>query len=137
MTAQDLANDSHLRERGYLWEFPNPQAPAVGSRIFAGRPFRDPVNPMSIEKVAKLGQDNGAILAELAGLSPVEIGELESEGVVYGEPRPDETEAVIHAPRQHELSRRTPILAFVAKQLWFLLPAGSEVIPSRPNEPTL
>ena len=90
MTAHDLANDSHLRERGYLWEFTNPQAPAVGPRVFAGRPFRDPGNPMSITKVAQLGEDNAAILAELAGLSPAEIGELESAGVVYGAPRPDE-----------------------------------------------
>ena len=90
MTAQDLANDSHLRERGYMWEFSNPQAPAVGPRVFAGRPFRDPGNPTSIERVAQLGQDNEAILADLAGLSPAEIGELESEGVVLGAPRPDE-----------------------------------------------
>ena len=90
MTAQDLVNNFHLRERGYMWEFSNPQAPAVGSRLFAGRPFRDPGNPMSIAKVAGLGQDNEAILAELAGLSPAEIGELESEGVVFGAPRPDE-----------------------------------------------
>ena len=91
MTAEDLVHDSHLRERGYLWEFSNPQAPAVGSRVFAGRPYKDPGNPMSIEKVAGLGQDNDAILAELAGLSPAEIGELESEGVVFGAPRPDES----------------------------------------------
>jgi crotonobetainyl-CoA:carnitine CoA-transferase CaiB-like acyl-CoA transferase len=45
---------------------------------------------MSIAKVAGLGQDNETILAELAGLSPAEIGELESEGVVFGAPRPDE-----------------------------------------------
>ena len=90
MTAEDLVNDFHLRERGYLWEFANPQAPAVGSRVFAGRPFKDAGNPMSIAKVAGLGEDNEAILAELAGLSPAEIGELESEGVVFAAPRPDE-----------------------------------------------
>ena len=90
MNAQDLVNDLHLRERGYMSEFSNPQAPAVGSRVFAGRPYRDPGNPMSIAKVAALGQDNETILAELAGLSPAEIGELESEGVVFGAPRPDE-----------------------------------------------
>ena len=91
MTAQDLVNDTHLRERDYLWEFANPQAPAVGPRVFAGRPYRDPGNPMSIAKVAGLGEHNEAILADLAGLSAEEIGELESEGVVFGAPRPDES----------------------------------------------
>jgi benzylsuccinate CoA-transferase BbsF subunit len=90
MTAEDLVNDSHLRGRGYLWEFANPQAPEVGPRIFAGRPFRDPGNPMTIDKVAGLGQDNGAVLSELAGLSQSDIAELETSGVVFGAPRPDE-----------------------------------------------
>ena len=73
LTAHDLVNDPHLRERDYLWEFDNPQAPDVGPRVFAGRPFQDPGNPMSITKVAGLGQDNAAILTDLAGLSPAEI----------------------------------------------------------------
>ena len=34
MTAKDLVNDAHLQERGYLWEFANPQAPEVGPRVF-------------------------------------------------------------------------------------------------------
>ena len=90
MTAKDLVNDAHLQERGYLWEFANPQAPEVGPRVFAGRPFRDEGNLMSISKVAGLGQDNGPILSELAGLSQSEIAELESDGVIFGAPRPDE-----------------------------------------------
>ena len=90
MTAKDLVNDAHLQERGYLWEFANPQAPEVGPRVFAGRPFRDEGNSMSISKVAGLGQDNGPILSELAGLSQSEIAELESDGVIFGAPRPDE-----------------------------------------------
>ena len=90
MTAKDLVNDAHLQERGYLWEFANPQAPEVGPRVFAGRPFRDEANSMSISKVAGLGQDNGPILSELAGLSQSEIAELESDGVIFGAPRPDE-----------------------------------------------
>ena len=90
LTAHDLVNDPHLRERDYLWEFDNPQAPDVGPRVFAGRPFQDPGNPMSITKVAGLGQDNAAILTDLAGLSPAEISALEQDGVIYGAPRPDE-----------------------------------------------
>ena len=90
MTARDLVANAHLQERRYLWEFSNPQAPEVGSRIFAGRPFKNPGNPMSITRVAGLGQDNEAVLSELADLSPFEIRELETEGVVFGAPRPEE-----------------------------------------------
>ncbi|MDE2843565.1 MAG: CoA transferase [Chloroflexota bacterium] len=91
LTAQDLVNDPHLDARGYLWEFPNPQAPRVGPRVFAGRPFRDPGNPMAITKVAGLGQDNAEILSGLAGLSSADIEGLEADGVIFGAPRPDES----------------------------------------------
>ena len=90
MTAADLVNDAHLQARDYLWEFPNPQAPEVGPRIFAGRPFKDAGNPMAIATAAGLGQNNTEVLADLAGLSPAEIQEMEAEGVIFGAPRPDE-----------------------------------------------
>ena len=90
MTARDLVNDPHLQEREYLWEFENPQAPEVGARIFAGRPFKDPGNSISINKVAGLGQDNHGVLSDLAGISQLEIEELEGEGVIFGAPRPEE-----------------------------------------------
>jgi crotonobetainyl-CoA:carnitine CoA-transferase CaiB-like acyl-CoA transferase len=90
MTAKDLVNDPHLSQREFMWEFANPQAAEVGARIFAGRPFRDSGNPMSLDKVAGLGQDNEAILFQLAGLSPSEIAGLEADGVVFSAPRPDE-----------------------------------------------
>jgi crotonobetainyl-CoA:carnitine CoA-transferase CaiB-like acyl-CoA transferase len=90
LTAQDLVNDPHLQERGYLWEFANPQAPAVGPRTFAGRPFRDPQIPMAISRVAGLGEDNSTILGEIAELSPAEIEDLSQNGVIFGAPKPDE-----------------------------------------------
>ena len=90
MTARDLVNDEHLQARDYMWEYANPQAPEVGPRIFAGRPFRDGGNPMSITRVAGLGQDNEALLSDLAGLAASEIQALEEEGVIYGAPRPEE-----------------------------------------------
>ena len=90
MTARDLVNDPHLQERDYLWEFANPQAREVGPRIFAGRPFTDSGNPMSLNKVAGLGENNEAILSELAGLSPSEIKGMEADGVIFGAPRLDE-----------------------------------------------
>ena len=90
LTAQDLVNDPHLQERGYLWEFANPQAPGVGPRVFAGRPFRNPQLPLSIERAAALGQDNQEILSEIAGLSEGEIETLTREGIIARMPRPDE-----------------------------------------------
>ncbi len=91
MTARDLVNDRHLQEREYLWEFTNTQAPEVGPRIFAGRPYRDAGNPMTLSKVAGLGQDNGTILSELAGLTQSEISDLQNDGVTFDAPRPDES----------------------------------------------
>ena len=91
MTARDLVNDRHLQEREYLWEFTNAQAPEVGPRIFAGRPYRDAGNPMTLSKVAGLGQDNGTILSELAGLTQSEISGLQADGVIFDAPRPDES----------------------------------------------
>ena len=90
MTAEQLAHDGHLNQRGYLWEFDNPNAPEVGPRVYAGRPFRTPELPMSINKAAALGQDNEAVLKELGGLSAEEIASLAEEGVIAGAPRPDE-----------------------------------------------
>ena len=90
MTARDLVGNAHLQERRFMWEFPNTQAPEVGSRIFAGRPYRDPGNPMSIRRAAGLGEDNEAILTDLAGLSSDEIKGLIQDEVVFGIPRPEE-----------------------------------------------
>ena len=91
MTARDLVNDPHLEEREYLWEFPNAQVPEVGPRIFAGRPYRDAGNPMTLSKVAGLGQDNETILSELASLTQSEISGLQADGVIFDAPRPDES----------------------------------------------
>ena len=90
MTAEQLVNDDHLNQRGYLWEFDNPNAPEAGPRTYAGRPFRTPEIPMAITKAAALGQDNEAVLQEIAGLSPEEIASLAEEGVIASAPRPDE-----------------------------------------------
>ena len=90
MTAQDLVDDRHLRERGFLWEFANPQSPTVGPRVFAGRPFQNRQIPMSIDRAAALGQDNDAVLGEIAGLTAAEIAELAAGGVIYDAPKPDE-----------------------------------------------
>ncbi len=90
LTAQDLVNDTHLNQRGFFWEFENPQAPGVGQRTFAGRPFRIPGIPLNINKVAGLGSNNQEVLEEAAEMSPAEIEELYQAEVIFNSPKPDE-----------------------------------------------
>ena len=90
LTAQDLVNDAHLKQRGFFWEFGNPQAPGVGQRTFAGRPFQIPGIPLSINKVAGLGSNNQEVLEEAAEMSPAEIAELYQAEVIFNSPKPDE-----------------------------------------------
>ena len=84
LTAADLVNDPHLKQRGFLQEFE--QSPAVGPRTFAGRPFRMPGLPMAIRHVAGLGEHNEVVLREVAGLSQKEIRALAEEGVISHRP---------------------------------------------------
>lgn len=89
-TAQDLANNLHLDDRGFITEFDNPNAPRVGPRKYAGRPFRDPGIPMAITSAAALGEHNGAVLREVAGLSGAEIEALAASEVIATTPRTEE-----------------------------------------------
>jgi benzylsuccinate CoA-transferase BbsF subunit len=88
LTAEDLVNDPHLRQRGFLQEFE--RSPAVGRRTFAGRPFRIPQLPMAIRHVAGLGEHNEVVLREVAGLSQEEIRALAAGGVISHRPRAEE-----------------------------------------------
>ena len=91
LTAEDLVGDPHLQDRGFFQEFNNVNFPHLGSRTFAGRPFRMAGVPMVIEHAASLGEHNGQVLRELAGLSPEEIGHLQQAGVIADRPGPDES----------------------------------------------
>ena len=90
LTAQDLVNDTHLKQRGFFREFGNPQAPSVGPRTFAGRPFQIPGISLNINKVAGLGSNNQEVLEEAAEMSPAEIEELYQAEVIFNSPKPDE-----------------------------------------------
>ena len=79
--------DPHLNERSYFDVFDNPNAPRVGSRVFAGRPFRIPGIPVSMRLVSALGQHNMHALREIAGLSDEEIDRLVEAGVVSTLPK--------------------------------------------------
>jgi benzylsuccinate CoA-transferase BbsF subunit len=87
LTARDLVANAHLRERGYFEVFTNPNAPRVGPRVYAGRPFRIPNVPEALTLVSALGQHNVQILREVAGLSEEEIRQLLDAGVIADRPR--------------------------------------------------
>jgi benzylsuccinate CoA-transferase BbsF subunit len=90
LTAADLVNDPHLKQRGFLQEFEHAGSPSVGPRTYARRPFSMPGLPMAIRHAARLGEHNEVVLRELAGLSLEEIRALAEEGVISNRPRAEE-----------------------------------------------
>jgi benzylsuccinate CoA-transferase BbsF subunit len=90
LTAEDLASNVHLKERCYIQEFDNTNAPLVGPRIYAGRPFRIPGIPMTIRNVATLGEHNLEVLQSIAGLSEIEIKGLAEDGIISNRPKSSE-----------------------------------------------
>jgi len=87
-TARDLVTDPHLRERGYLEVFTNANAPSVGPRVYAGRPFRTLSEaPLTLHLVSALGQHNVEILGDVAALSEGEIQALVEAGVLATQPQ--------------------------------------------------
>jgi benzylsuccinate CoA-transferase BbsF subunit len=90
-TARDLVADPHLRQRAYLEVFTNANAPTVGPRVYAGRPFRTlPDAPLALHLVSALGQHNVEILRDVAALSEADIQGLVEAGVLATQP-PDTT----------------------------------------------
>jgi benzylsuccinate CoA-transferase BbsF subunit len=87
-TAQDLVADPHLRERAYLEVFTNDNAPRVGPRVYAGRPFRSsPTPPIRLRLVSALGQHNLQILRDVVELSDTDIQRLVDTGVLATRPQ--------------------------------------------------
>ena len=91
LTAEDLVANPHLKEREYIEEFENVNAPQAGPRKYAGRPFRMPGVAMGIQSVAALGEHNEEILKEIAGLSQEEITSLADDGIISKLPLPTES----------------------------------------------
>jgi benzylsuccinate CoA-transferase BbsF subunit len=87
LTARDLVANAHLRERGYFEVFTNENAPRVGPRIYAGRPFRIPNIPEALTLVSALGQHNAQILREVAKLSDEEVRLLLDAGIIATRPK--------------------------------------------------
>jgi benzylsuccinate CoA-transferase BbsF subunit len=90
LTARDLVSDPHLRERSYFDLFDNGNAPRVGPRVYAGRPFRIPKSPLALSRVSALGEHNLKVLREVAGLSDSEIERLAGEEVISTAPKAGE-----------------------------------------------
>ncbi len=88
LTAQDLVADPHLQERAYLEVFTNDNAPRVGPRVYAGRPFRSsPAPPIRLRLVSALGQHNLQILRDVVELSDTDMQRLIDTGVLATRPQ--------------------------------------------------
>jgi benzylsuccinate CoA-transferase BbsF subunit len=87
-TSADLMTDAHMQERRYFEIFDNPNAPRVGPRVFAGRPFRRASEvPIPLFLVSALGQHNLAVLRAVAGLTEADIQALYANDIVAASPR--------------------------------------------------
>ena len=86
LSSKDLVVDPHLRDRSYFNLFDNENAPRVGPRTYAGRPFRLSRIPVAMRSVSALGEHNLQILRDVAGLSDPEINRLVEEGVIADKP---------------------------------------------------
>jgi crotonobetainyl-CoA:carnitine CoA-transferase CaiB-like acyl-CoA transferase len=77
---RDLANDPHLRERGFLVELEHPE---VGRRTHAGVPWTMSATPCKVQRPAPLfDADTDQILTELLGYSGARIEMLRHAGVL-------------------------------------------------------
>lgn len=76
----DLLNDRHLASRAFLQEI---ERDFIGLHPQPSMPIREGARPYAIRRAGPtLGQHNREILSGLLGLSDVEIGQLEREGII-------------------------------------------------------
>ncbi len=81
MTNQDLADDAHLRARGFMVELDHP---VVGRRRHAGVPWHmSPSECKVIKPAPLLGADTEDILTSLLGYSAQQVARLREERVLY------------------------------------------------------
>ena len=79
-TSEDIYNDPHFNERGFLVEIDHP---ATGPIRYPGLPFRHHGSPPDPPRPAPLlGQHNREVLQGMLGLSSLELGQLAAAGVV-------------------------------------------------------
>ena len=79
-TAPEVMNDPHMHARGMLAHIDHPE---LGDIVVPGTPLRlhgtDPVEPGPSPTI---GQHNNEIYGSWLGLSPAELAELRSRGVI-------------------------------------------------------
>ena len=79
-TNRDIAEDRHLRERGFLVDLDHPE---VGTRTYAGVPWTMSVTPCKLHRVSPcMGQDTGDILGRLLGYGAEKIEQLRQQEVI-------------------------------------------------------
>ena len=78
--ARDLADDPQLKERGFYIHLDHPE---FGLTTADANPIKLSSSPAQYTTAAPIiGHDDGSILQELIGLSPAEIAELRTQGVI-------------------------------------------------------
>jgi crotonobetainyl-CoA:carnitine CoA-transferase CaiB-like acyl-CoA transferase len=79
-TNADVAQDRHLRERGFLVELPHPE---TGPYTHAGVPWTMSRTPCQVRRAAPLlGEDTDYVLSEILGYTPARIAELRATGII-------------------------------------------------------
>ncbi len=81
MDMKEIAEDKHLRQRGFFVELEHPEA---GIKQHAGIPWKLHGTPVAIEEPAPcMGEDNEYVIRELLGRSAAEFDRLTAAGVLY------------------------------------------------------
>lgn len=80
-TAQDLAGDIHLWQRGYFVPMVHPE---LGERVVMSAPWRMSGTPISLRRPGPLlGEHTEQVLSGLLGMPPDQLSALEKEGVLF------------------------------------------------------
>ena len=83
-TNQDVAEDLHLKERGYIWDVPHPRA---GARQFLGAPFQLSRTPVVLHRPAPmLGEHNEYVVRDLLAINAGEADRLKKAGLMVTRP---------------------------------------------------
>ena len=81
---QDVAEDPHLKDRGYIWDVPHPSA---GTQQFLGAPMKLSKTPIVLHRPAPmLGQHNEYVVTDLLGMKPAEAERLNETGLMVTRP---------------------------------------------------
>ena len=81
MNSKDLADDPHLKERGFFAELPHDE---VGIRAHTGIPWVLTESPNGVQTQAPLlGQHTDQVMREVLGYSDEQIAKLKEQEVLY------------------------------------------------------